>query len=518
MVSVDAVLFDRDGTLIENVPYLNDPVSVRPMPAAASALARARARGLRVGVVSNQSGIGRGLISHGQAAAVRRRVEQLLGPFDTWQDCPHTDEDRCGCRKPAPGMVFAAAAELGVPPDRCVVVGDIRADVAAAHAAGAAGVLVPNEATSLADVAAVPVVVADLDGALEWVLHGAAPRPEPVTTPAPRGGRVLAVRPDSAGDVLVTGPALRAVAARADAVTLWCGPRGRAAAQLLPGVAGLLESSVAWLEPSPAPVTAIDELVARLREVGAERAVVFTSFHQSPLPTALVLRLAGVAHISAISVDYPGSLLDVRHHVDEDLPEAQRALSLAEAAGFALPDGDDGLLRLRGPLPEVPVPADPYVVVHPGASVPARACPPRACAEFVTDLRAAGWRVLVTGDPTETALTAFVAGGDGVDLGGRLTLAELAAVLAHAACVVVGNTGPAHLAAAVGTPVVSLFAPTVPFERWRPYGVPVVRLGEADAPCRDSRAAICPVPDHPCLSTITSIDVVAAVEKLTCES
>jgi ADP-heptose:LPS heptosyltransferase len=97
-------------------------------------------------------------------------------------------------------------------------------------------------------------------------------------------------------------------------------------------------------------------------------------------------------------------------------------------------------------------------------------------------------------------------------------MAELAAVLAGAQCVIVGNTGPAHLAAAVGTPVVSLFAPTVPFERWRPYGVPVVRLGEADAPCRDSRATICPVPGHPCLSSVTGIDVVAAVEKLTCES
>ncbi len=518
MVSYDAVLFDRDGTLIENVPYLNDPLGVRPVPAAASALARARAHGLRVGVVSNQSGIGRGLISPAQAAAVRQRVEQLLGPFDTWQACPHTDEDRCACRKPAPGMVFAAAAELDVPPDRCVVIGDIRADVAAAHAAGAAGVLVPNDATSPGDVAAVPVVVADLEAALDWVLHGHATRPTPVTEPAPPGGHVLAVRPDSAGDVLVTGPAVRALAARADAVTLWCGPRGRSAAQLLPGVTGLLESSVAWLDPAPAPVTAIDELVGRLRGVGADRAVIFTSFHQSPLPTALVLRLAGLAHISAISVDYPGSLLDVRHHVDDDLPEALRALSLAEAAGYPLPAGDDGLLRVREPLPDVPVPAEPYVVVHPGASVPARACPPRACAEFVADLSAAGWRVLVTGEQTEAALTAFVAGRDGVDLGGRLTLGQLAAVLARAACVVIGNTGPAHLAATVGTPVVSLFAPTVPFERWRPYGVPVVRLGEADAACRDSRATLCPVPGHPCLSTITSIDVVAAVEKLTCES
>jgi ADP-heptose:LPS heptosyltransferase len=94
----------------------------------------------------------------------------------------------------------------------------------------------------------------------------------------------------------------------------------------------------------------------------------------------------------------------------------------------------------------------------------------------------------------------------------------LAAILAGADCVVVGNTGPAHLAAAVGTPVVSLFAPTVPYERWRPYGVPVVRLGWADAPCRDTRAQLCPVFLHPCLSTLEIRDVVSAVEELTCAS
>jgi ADP-heptose:LPS heptosyltransferase len=101
-----------------------------------------------------------------------------------------------------------------------------------------------------------------------------------------------------------------------------------------------------------------------------------------------------------------------------------------------------------------------------------------------------------------------------VDLGGSTTLAEMAALLDGAAAVVVGNTGPAHLAAAVGTPVVSLFAPVVPAERWAPYGVPTVLLGDQDAPCRGTRARECPVPGHPCLTSVTAEDVVAAVEKL----
>jgi ADP-heptose:LPS heptosyltransferase len=254
-----------------------------------------------------------------------------------------------------------------------------------------------------------------------------------------------------------------------------------------------------------------------VRALAPAEAVVSTSFHQSPLPLALLLRTAGVPRISAISVDYPGSLLDVRHRVgleeDTDLPEPERALSLARAAGFDLPAGDDGRLAVRRPLPAVA--HEPgYVVLHPGASVPARAWPAHRCAEAVEALTDAGHRVLVTGGPGERALTAAVAGTRGVDLGGVLSLAELAAVLDGAAAVVVGNTGPAHLAAAVGTPVVSLFSPVVPAARWAPYGVPTVLLGDQDAPCRLTRARECPVPGHPCLTSVTAADVVAAVEKV----
>jgi ADP-heptose:LPS heptosyltransferase len=109
-----------------------------------------------------------------------------------------------------------------------------------------------------------------------------------------------------------------------------------------------------------------------------------------------------------------------------------------------------------------------------------------------------------------------VAGSAGTDLGGRTTLAELAGLIGGADCLVVGNTGPAHVAAAVGTPVVSLFAPTVPFGQWGPYRVPWVRLGDASAACRQTRAAVCPVAGHPCLSAVDPGDVVAAVDLL-CE-
>jgi ADP-heptose:LPS heptosyltransferase len=326
---------------------------------------------------------------------------------------------------------------------------------------------------------------------------------------------MLVARLDNAGDVLLQGPLARAVAAGAERVVFLAGPAGADAARLLPGVDDVWTWSCPWILGDPPPVDAgeIAALTERVRDLAPDQALISTSFHQSPLPLALVLRTAGVPRISAISVDYPGSLLDVRHRVDDDLPEPERALSLARAAGFELPPGDDGRLAVRRPLP--PVAHEPgYVVVHPGASVPARAWPPDRCAEAVAALAAEGHRVLVTGGPGERQLTAAVAGSHGVDLGGETNLAEMAAVLDGAAAVVVGNTGPAHLAAAVGTPVVSLFSPVVPAVRWGPYGVPTVLLGDQSASCRDSRARECPVPGHPCLTSVSPADVVAAVEKL----
>ncbi len=324
--------------------------------------------------------------------------------------------------------------------------------------------------------------------------------------------RVLVVRLDGAGDVLLAGPAVRAVAAAAE-VTLLCGPAGAAAGAILPGVNRVLGVGRAVGDHPRArrsAATTSQTVVDEIGRGGFAEAVVLTSFHQSPLPTALLLRLAGIQRIIGASVDHPGSLLDVRlrpgndasDDLPEDLPEPERALRIAAAAGFPLPAGDDGRLAVRVP-PLLTPPADPpYVVLHPGAAVTARRWPAGHFRRTAELLAGHGLGVVVTGGPGERELTAEVAGRIGVDLGGRTGFAELAAVLAAAGAVVVGNTAAAHLAAAVDTPVVSLFAPVVPAVRWRPYRVPQVLLGDQTAPCRDTRARECPVPGHPCLSQV----------------
>jgi len=334
-----------------------------------------------------------------------------------------------------------------------------------------------------------------------------------------RRNHVLVARLDNDGDVLLTGPAIRAIAAHAGRVTLLCGPRGRAAAELLPGVDELLLHRAPWIDPEAdgfdpeAELALVDDLAGR----SIDAAIVFTSHHQSALPLAVLTRLARIPLVAAISPDYPGSLLDVRHAVDDLVHEVERNLSLAGVCGYELLAGDEGRLQVRlGEGRDEPPVALPYVVLHPGASVPARAWSPERHAELADALVGAGWRVVVTGGPSEVGLTALVAAParpEVVDLGGETSLAELGRVLAGANAVVVGNTGPAHLAAAVGTPVVSLFAPTVPAVRWRPWKVPHELLF-VDVPCAGCRARECPVPGHPCLEGVTVQDVVSALERL----
>jgi histidinol-phosphate phosphatase family protein len=168
-----AVLFDRDDTIIQDVLEIADPILVQPVPGAREALDRVRAAGLPVGVVTNQAAVARGAVTPEQLAAVNARVEELLGPFQTWQVCVHQDGDGCPCHKPKPGMVRRAAAALGVDPRACVLIGDTGRDVTAVAAAGGVGILVPTGRTRSAEIAnarRTAHVAADLTEAVDLVL------------------------------------------------------------------------------------------------------------------------------------------------------------------------------------------------------------------------------------------------------------------------------------------------------------------------------------------------------------
>jgi histidinol-phosphate phosphatase family protein len=166
------VLLGRDGILVEEVPYNTDPARVRPLPGVAAALDRLRRCGVRIGVLTYQSGLSRGLVSRSGLRRVHRRIEDLLGRFDLWQVCAHEPSAGCGCRRPEPGLIEEATQRLRIPAERCVVVGDRCADMSAAGAVGASGLLVPSVATRPEEISGAPAVATDLPAAVDWVLGG----------------------------------------------------------------------------------------------------------------------------------------------------------------------------------------------------------------------------------------------------------------------------------------------------------------------------------------------------------
>jgi len=337
-------------------------------------------------------------------------------------------------------------------------------------------------------------------------------------------GGVLGARLDNLGDVVLAGPAVRAAAATGRPVHVLCGPRGRAMAELLPGAATITTFHAPWIEPEPMPVAERDAraLVAVVEAAGITDAAILGSSHQSPLPLAMLLRWAGVERIAAISHDHAGSLLDVRIPGDPHVHEVRRGLLVTAALGFPEPDDDRLALDLgdHGLPPavarELGAPRADDVVVHPGASVAARTLPFARWCTVVQAVRRSGRRVLITGSAEEARLTGAVPGEppDVIDLRGRLSVRQLGTVLAGSGAVACGNTGPMHMAAAVGTPVVAVFAPTVPLHRWRPWQVPHVVLGDQDVACAGCRSRTCPLAEQVCLAGVSGADVVAALDHL----
>ncbi|MCD7437039.1 HAD-IIIA family hydrolase [Streptomyces lincolnensis] len=172
MSGVRTVLFDRDGTLVENVPDNADPDRVRPVAGAREALGMLRLRGIRTGFVTSQPGIARGLLTDADVRHVDRRVDELLGPFDVRGVCPHAPDDGCHCRPPEPGLILWAVGRVCTAPSDCVVVGPLGADVEAAHRAGAHGILVPTPETPPEETARAAHVAPDLLTAVRALLKG----------------------------------------------------------------------------------------------------------------------------------------------------------------------------------------------------------------------------------------------------------------------------------------------------------------------------------------------------------
>ena len=342
--------------------------------------------------------------------------------------------------------------------------------------------------------------------------------------------RVLAVRLDALGDVVMTGPALRALKAARPGrrLTLLTSPAGAAAARLLPGVDEVIVYEAPWVKATPARADADADvgMLARLAAAGFDAAAIFTVYSQSALPAAVLCFLAGVPRRLAHCRENPYHLLTewipdpepaagIRH-------EVRRQLDLVAAVGCGVED--ERLLldvppaaadRVAALLHDLSLDgAVPWVAVHPGGSAPSRRYPPEHFAEVVRGLAVAGLNVVFTGAADEASLVAAVQRAAGVptrSLVGRLDLAELAAALARACVLVSNNTGPVHVAAAMGTPVVDLYAQTNP--QHTPWSV-AHRVLFHDVPCKYCYKSVCPEGHHDCLRRIAPASVVAATLEL----
>ncbi|CAN5156857.1 glycosyltransferase family 9 protein [soil metagenome] len=338
--------------------------------------------------------------------------------------------------------------------------------------------------------------------------------------------RVLAVRLDNLGDVLVTTPAIRAIRQSLPAahITLLASPVGAQAGRLNPDIDDVIVYDAPWMDAwhelplDPAREQQTIECLSKGRFDGA---IIFTSFRQSPLPAAYLCYLAGIPLRAAASIDGPGSLLTTRHkHPERIMHEVERGLDLVGAIGLETDDHDLVLETSEDASALISGSDRPVVVVHPGCSMPARTYPWEMYAK-VCDLliERLDTRVFLTGGPGERELAEQVRGRmrhGAVNVAGEIPFPEFVALIKGADLTVANNTGPMHVAAAVKTPVIALFALTNPPEQWGPWRVPHRQLFH-DVPCRICYSRVCPY-NHECLTLVSPEMVVDAASELFAET
>jgi ADP-heptose:LPS heptosyltransferase len=342
--------------------------------------------------------------------------------------------------------------------------------------------------------------------------------------------RILAVRLDNLGDVLLATPAIHAIrqSLPSATITLLASPVGAQAGRLDPDIDEVIEYQAPWMDPwctLPQDPERELQIVERLREGSFDVAIIFTSFRQSPLPSAYLCYMAGIPLRLAASIDGPGSLLTTRHqHPDRMMHEVERGLDLVAAAGFVTGDTDlvlrvpeEARERLRAMLPLILRGCTgPLVVVHPGCSMPARTYSWERYADVCNEaVRQLGATVVLTGAESEREMVARIATRaerDPICLAGELSFPLFCALIEAAHAVITNNTGPMHIASALKTPVVALFALTNPPEQWAPWHVPHRQLYR-EVPCRLCYSKICPR-GHECLAVGAGVVVAAAADLL----
>jgi lipopolysaccharide heptosyltransferase II len=341
---------------------------------------------------------------------------------------------------------------------------------------------------------------------------------------------LLCIRLDNLGDVLMCTPAFRALkeAVPGRRLTLLASGSGAACRTHIPEVDDVIEYAAPWNKGSEGQPDDPD-IAATLRARGFDGAVIFTCFSQSPLPAALLCHQAGIGLRLAHCRENPYRLLTdwvretepeqgIRHEVRRqlDLVAHIGCRPAVETMSFRLIDADIAAVRSRLAAADIG-PGTPWVLMHPGATAPSRRYPAGHWSRVIELAHAEGLRTVLTGVRDEVELVESIAADARVpasavlSLAGRLTLGELGAAIALAPAVVSNNSGPAHISAALGTPIVDLYALTNP--QHTPWAVPN-RVLFHDVPCRNCYRSVCPEGHHACLAGVEPARVVAALCEL----
>ena len=347
--------------------------------------------------------------------------------------------------------------------------------------------------------------------------------------------RILCVRLDALGDVLMTTPALAALKESVSGrhLTLLTSSAGAAVAPLLPLVDETIAYDPPWMKATPQRASSAEdrELIERLRGERFDAAVIFTVYSQNPLPAALLCYLAEIPLRLAHARENPYQLLTT--WIPEPEPqqlvrhEAQRQLDLVACVGamtrdtrltVRVPQEAKAAVSRRLAAEGIELEA-PWIVIHPGASASSRRYPAEHFARAAGKLASEhGHQLIFTGSAGERELVESIREAVGErtwSLAGETSLEELAAVLALAPLLISNNTGPVHLAAAVGTPVVDLYALTN--MQHAPWQVPHELLFH-EVPCRNCYQSVCPLEHHDCLRRVSPTAVVDAALRLLAES
>ncbi|NTW02531.1 MAG: glycosyltransferase family 9 protein [Oscillochloris sp.] len=344
--------------------------------------------------------------------------------------------------------------------------------------------------------------------------------------------RILAVRLDNLGDLLLATPAIHAIRETLPnaQLSVLVSPIGAQAARLNPDINDVIVYRAPWVDPwqelAHDPMRE-DALITELRARRFDAAILFTSFCQSSLPAAYLCYLAGIPLRLGASIEGAGSLFTTRHcHPEALMHEVERGLDLVSAVGMYTTQRRLVLhvpLEARQQIEDWPAqhsaPSSPLIVMHPGYSMPARTYPVERFAQIADMVIAQlGARVVLTGAAEEAHLVARIGmqmRQHGIAAASALTFAELCALIESADLLITNNTGPMHIAAALGTPVVALFALTNLPEQWRPWQVPH-RILFQDTPCQICYNQVCTA-DHRCLLGIMPEVVVEATANLLIE-